>query len=144
PEPRHLATALHQRFTDGGDVVLGVARRHARRAPRALRQVDREAPARMIAAVVAEIGLFLLALRPPLDRLFGVLGRLFVMEGMIAGAQRPGFGERQQLSGAEPELARAAFGRDDLAMLSGLGGRRSGEEGTATVRVGLHAQQLER
>src|SRR5262245_66456667 len=97
PQPRHLAPALHEVLTDGRDVVFGIARRHARRAPRAFRQVDRETPARLLAAIVAELSLLILSLGPPLDGLFRVFGCLFVVEWRLARAQRPGARDAQHL-----------------------------------------------
>src|SRR5436309_2231920 len=82
------APPLRQLFADGRDVVLGITRGHARRAPRALREIDREAPAWLLSLVVAKLRLFVLALGPPFDGILRVLGRLFEMEWVVARMER--------------------------------------------------------
>src|SRR5882762_8394533 len=144
PHPRHLAATLHQLLADRRDVVLGVAGGHARGAAGALRQIDREPPARLLAFVVADLRFLVLALRPPFDGLGGVCGRLLVMERRIAGMQGFCARETEHLDGPAAALAGTAFGRDDLAVLAGL--RRGGayDEGAAAVRGRLGTEQLER
>src|SRR5712692_3346960 len=143
PHPRHLAATLHQLLTHRRQIVFGVAGGDARRAARALRQVDGQAPARMIARIVADRGLFVLALAPPFDRVLGILRRFLVMERVIAGMQSLRAGEPQHFHGALTALARASFRRDDLAMLARFRRARAHGERAPAVTVHLRAQQLE-
>src|SRR2546423_5413374 len=97
----------------------------------------------MVALIVADRGLLVLALAPPFEGAGRILGCLFEMEGMIAGVQSLGARETQHFYRAATALARAAFRRDDLAMLARF--RRAGEHGerASAVTVHLRAQQLE-
>src|SRR5690606_7389996 len=73
--PAHLAAAEDLLLTDGGDVVLRVARGDTRRTAGAAREVDRHAPlGQVVASVVAEFPLLLLRLVPAVDCLEFPLG----------------------------------------------------------------------
>src|SRR2546425_2601079 len=143
PHPRHLAAALHQLLTHRRQVVFGVAGGDARRAAGALRQVDGQAPARMVARIVADRGLFVLALAPPLDGVLRILGRFLVMERVTPVVQGLGSGQAQHFHRALTALAWAPFRRDDLAMLARFRRARAHGKRAPAVTVYLGAKQLE-
>src|SRR3989454_2081501 len=144
PHPTHLAVPRYQLFAHRGEVVFGVAGRHARRAAGALGEVDGHRPARVSPRVIAERRLLVLRLGPALPGRLGVVGDLLLFERMLPGPELPRLRERQGFDDPLALLARVALGGREPAVVAGLGDRHADPEFPAALRGGRVAEQLKR
>src|SRR6266566_767223 len=97
----------------------------------------------MVARIVADRGLLVLTLAPPLDRVLRILGCFLVMERVIPGVQGLGSPQAQHFHRALTALAWASFRCDDLARLARFRRARAHGERAPAVTVHLGAKQLE-